>query len=60
MLVAWPAADALQYWGVLIWGVVVVGRRRLTPVQLRNLRVGVLGEMGERCELEPRDDNSRC
>ena len=35
---AWPAADALQNWGIL-----VVGRRRLTPVQLRDLRVDVLG-----------------
>jgi hypothetical protein len=55
MLLAGPAADALQNWGIL-----VVGRRRLTPVQLRELRVGVPGEKAKSCELEVRDDNSQC
>jgi hypothetical protein len=39
IFLAGPAADALQNWGIL-----VVGRRRLTPVQLRQLRVDVPGE----------------
>jgi hypothetical protein len=52
-LLAWPAADALPCLGGLILGVFVVGRRRLTPVQLRDLRVDVLGGKGERSEVRP-------
>jgi len=55
IFLAGPAADALQNWGIL-----VVGRRRLTPVQLRQLRVDVPGEKAKSCDLKVRDDNSQC